>query len=219
MCILAPDRSKCALPHKEIHIRSQLKLLICVEPCQAENGIKSSIQWNWIWNDVCLKSYCLFICVCYCVYTCTWECESCSTHLVWKESFDLGSNGIKIPTDKVGEEAGCKDRKRGWVTEGESYDSKTDRGREAEIEKRRGERTSGHVSALWYMQRRRGVTPPRGKDGETWGVTGWISEALTEPLLCHKVNCRGVKTYMHKIQKHLRCTRLIHPKTDRKSVV
>lgn len=34
------------------------------------------------------------------------------------------------------------------MTEGEGYDRKKDRESEAEIEKRRGERTSGHVSAL-----------------------------------------------------------------------
>lgn len=42
------------------------------------------------------------------------ECGSrVPTHLVGIEGFDLGRNGIKIPTDIVREEAGCEDSQRG----------------------------------------------------------------------------------------------------------
>lgn len=47
--------------------------------------------------------------------TCRYKsaCKFCSTYLVCIESFDLCCNGIKIPTDIVGEKAGYKDRKMG----------------------------------------------------------------------------------------------------------
>lgn len=183
MCILAPDRGKWALPHKEIHIISQLKLPICVELKEGSVRMEQNLQFR-LWNDVCLKSYCFSICVCCCVYTCTSECESCSTHLVWKESFDLGSNGIKIPTDKVGEEAGCKDRKRGWVTEGESYDCKTDRGREAEIEKEKGREDIGAcVSSLIYAARERRDAATGGRRGDVGSdrVNLWGTDRATPP--------------------------------------
>lgn len=53
--------------------------------------------------------------------TCRYKsvCKFCSTYLVCIESFDLCCNGIKIPTDIVGEKAGYKDRKMG-VSENDS---------------------------------------------------------------------------------------------------
>lgn len=124
------------------------------------------------WNPI---AFYLCVCVSVCTPVVLSVCKTCSTHLVWKESFDLSSNGIKIPTDIVRQEAGCKDRKRRWVTEGESYNCKKVRECEAEIEERRSERTPGHVSALWYMQQGRGLTPPRGsqRDMESDRVNLW----------------------------------------------
>lgn len=55
------------------------------------------------------------MCVCVCVSLCTLvslrvcEFECVPTHLVCIESFDLGGNGIKIPTDIVWKKTGCKD--------------------------------------------------------------------------------------------------------------
>lgn len=86
-----------------------------------------------------------------CVCTCrsVRACRLCSTHLVCIERFDLGSNGIKIPTDIVGEKAGCEDRKERVSDRGRGLRLREEtESVRAQIEERRRERTSGHVSAL-----------------------------------------------------------------------
>lgn len=90
-------------------------------------------------------------------------------HLVWKEGFDLGGNGIKIPADVVGQEAGWKKRESEWQKEeGGSPSREKRQGCKPKIGRDGGgwgvwwcvhaqvcacigeaERTSGHVSALW----------------------------------------------------------------------
>lgn len=86
-----------------------------------------------------------------------------STHLVCIESSDLRSDGIKIPTDIVGAEAEEKDSEWAWVPRSKKgcKDRKKNSKCAARRERQCAERTSGHVSGLWYERRATPVILPR----------------------------------------------------------